>query len=227
LKRVENSRKPGTGGCAVTACRYLPAPMTTTRSTFCIGFVLGLVGAVGVASAAEPAKTPGTKTETRVVLPPMKPGPDGWYDASAPDDSFKVRIPGLFRGFVEEGTSDAGAVTHTVGVRANLSAAFGSETTYTASCIRQKGDKRSARERLQANIDRWDALGSMRYRKQIDSASQPGFEFEMADDFKVLRVRLFAPAQGTCTVLLTWLPVAKPSDADIEKFFNSFALTKR
>ncbi len=166
-------------------------------------------------------------TETRAVAPPMKPGPDGWYDANAPDGSFKVRIPGMFRGFVETGTSDAGAIEHTVGVRANLPAAFGSEVTYTASCIQQEGDKRSAKERLQAVIDRWDALGSMLYRKQIDSTSPPGFEFEMADDFKVMRVRLFALARGNCTLLLTWRPVAKPSDAEIAKFFDSFALIKR
>ena len=203
--------------------------MTTTRSIFSIALVVGLASAVGVVIAVGVAiaAEPGKKTATRAVAPPMEPGPDGWYDASAPDGSFKVRIPGVFRGFAEEGTNEAGAVTYTVGVRANVSAAFGATTNYTASCIQQKGDKRSAKQRLQTIIDHWDKLGSTRYRKHIDSASQPGFEFEMADDFKVLRVRLFAPAQGTCTVLLTWLPVAKPSDADIEKFFNSFALTKR
>lgn len=197
--------------------------MTTTRSKFCIAFVLGLASAVDVAIAAEPGK----KTETRAVAPPMEPGPDGWYDASPPDDSFNVRMPGVYRAFAEDGTTDAGAVTHTVGVRANLSAAFGAQTSYVASCIEQQGDKRNAKERLQSMIDRWDKLGTMRYRKHIASASQPGFEFEMADDVKVLRARLYAPAAGTCTLLLSWRPAAKPSDADIEKFFGSFALARR
>lgn len=191
---------------------------------FCIGFALGLGSAVGVALAAEPGK----RTETRAVAPPTKPGSDGWYDANAPDDSFKVRIPGVSRGFVEDGTSEAGAVTQVVGVRANISAAFGSEVTYVASCIQQKGDKRNAQERLQSSIDSWEVLDGMtRYRKQIDSASQHGFELEMEDAVKVMRARTFAPAKGTCTLLVIWRRVAKPSDADIEKFFSSFVLARR
>jgi hypothetical protein len=197
--------------------------MKTRRSKFCIAIAVGIASAASVAIAAEPGK----KTETRAVAPPMEPGPDGWYDASPPDNSFKVRMPGMYRGFAEDGTTDAGSVTYTVGVRANLSAAFGVQTSYVASCIQQKGDNSNAKERLQAMIDRWDKLGTMRYRKHIASASQPGFEFEMADDVKVLRARLYAPAAGTCTLLLTWRPAAKPSDADIEKFFGSFALAKR
>jgi hypothetical protein len=197
--------------------------MKTRRSEFCIAIAVGIASAASVAIAAEPGK----KTETRAVAPPMEPGPDGWYDASPPDNSFKVRMPGMYRGFAEDGTTDAGSVTYTVGVRANLSAAFGVQTSYVASCIQQKGDNSNAKERLQAMIDRWDKLGTMRYRKHIASASQPGFEFEMADDVKVLRARLYAPAAGTCTLLLTWRPAAKPSDADIEKFFGSFALAKR
>jgi len=222
LKRVECSRKPGESACGVSLCRYLPAPMTTTRSKFCIAFVLGFASTASVVIAAELGK----KAETRAVAPPMEPGPDGWYDASPPDDSFEVRMPGVYRGFAEDGTTDAGTVTYTAGVRANLSAAFGAQTNYVASCIQQQGDERNATERLQAIIDRWEKLGTMRYRKAIASASQPGFEFEMADDVKVLRARLYAPARGTCTLLLTWRPAAKPSDADIEKFFGSFALAK-
>jgi hypothetical protein len=203
--------------------------MSTTRSKFCIAFALGLVSilglanAVGVAIAAEPGK----KTETRAVAPPMEQGADGWYDASPPDGSFKIRMPGVYSGFAEDGTTDSGAVTYTVGVRANLSAAFGVQTGYVASCIQQKGDKRNAKERLQSMIDRWDKLGTMRYRNHIDSASHPGFEFEMADDVKVLRARFYAPANRSCTLLLTWRPPAKPSDADIEKFFGSFEIAKR
>lgn len=197
--------------------------MTTTRSRCCIAIVLAIASAASVAIAAEPGK----KTETRAVAPPMEPGADGWYDASPPDASFRVRMPGVYRGFAEDGTNEAGAVTYTVGVRADLSAAFGVQTNYVASCIQQKGDTRNAKERLQAVIDRWEKLGTMRYRKFIEGKPQPGFEFEMADDVKVLRARLYAPAAGTCTLLITWRPPAKPSDADIEKFFGSFALAKR
>ena len=223
MRRVECSRKSGVVLCGVSSRRYLPDPMTTTRSKFCIAFVLGIASAVGVAIAAEP----GRKAEPYTVLQPITPGPDDWYDARPPDASFKVRMPGAFQGFAEKGKTEAGAVTYTVGVRATLSAAFGAQTSYVASCIRQKGDTRNAKVRLQTIIDRWDTLGTMRYRKSIPSASQPGFEFEMADDVKVLRARLFAPAAGTCTLLINWRPVAKPSDADIEKFFDSFALAKR
>jgi hypothetical protein len=198
--------------------------MTTTRSKCCIAIAVGIASAASIAIAAEPGK----KTETRAVAPPMKPGPDGWYDASPPDNSFNVRMPGVYRGFAQDGTSDAGALTYIVGVRAILSAAFGGQTDYVASCIQHEGDKRNPKERLQAIIDRWDERGgTKRYRKYIPSESQPGFEFEFTDDVKVLRARLYAPAAGTCTLLVTWRPAAKPSDADIEKFFGSFALTKR
>ena len=198
--------------------------MTTIRNKCCIAIVVGIASAASVAIAAEPGK----KTGTRAIAPPMKPGPDGWYDASPPDNSFKVRMPGVYREFAEDGTTDAGTVTSTVGVRADLSAGFGLQTMYVASCIQQKGDKRSAKDRLQSIIDRWDNLaGTMRYGEHIDSTSQPGFEFEKADDVKVLRARLYAPAAGTCTLLVTWRPAAKPSDADIGKFFGSFALAKR
>ncbi len=225
--RAENSRKAGADACRLSLCRYLPHPMTTTRSSFCIAFVLGIASTVSVAIAAAPGKKTGTKTESHAVAPPMKAGPDGWYDASPPGASFVVRFPGVFQGFVEDGTTEAGAVTSTVGVRATLTAAFGSQTSYVASCIQQKNDKRTQKERLQSIIDRWDTIGAMRYRKPLESASMPGLEFEMADDVKVLRGRLYAPANGTCTLLVSWRPAAKPSDADLEKFFDSFKLAKR
>jgi hypothetical protein len=49
----------------------------------------------------------------------------------------------------------------------------------------------------------------------------------MADDVKVFRARIYAPKVGTCTALISWRPYAKPNDADIAKYLDSFQLTKR
>lgn len=201
--------------------------MTMTRSRLCIARVLPLMLVLGSAADVASAAEPGTKNETRKPAPPMKPGPDGWYDAVAPDASFEIRMPGVYRGFADETKTDAGVVTSTVGVRTNLAAAFGASTTYVASCTRQQGDARSAKERLQTVIDGWESRGTMQYRKPLESAKQPGIEFEMADDVKVLRVRVFAPAAGTCTLLVTWRAPATPSEAEFEKFFGSFRIARR
>ena len=101
-----------------------------------------LASAAGVAIAAEPGK----KKETRAVAPPMKPGPDGWYDASPPDGSFKVRIPGVYRGF-SRGRHDATrAPSRTPSACGPTSAPrSAAQTSYAASCIQQKGDTRTRR----------------------------------------------------------------------------------
>jgi hypothetical protein len=64
----------------------------------------------------------------------------------------------------------------------------------------------------------------VRVRRPIELGSSPGFE--MADDAKAIRARVYAPSAGTCTVLVSWPPYAKPSDADLERYLDSFKTTK-
>jgi hypothetical protein len=187
-------------------------PMRTKRSTFGIALALAFTSAAGVAIAAESSRDPGA---------------DGWYDASPSDASFRVRMPAVSQAFTKDGTNDAGVATHTVGVRADVTAAFGGQTNYLASCTQQEHDERTAKERLQAIIDRWTRLGRVRYRSQLGADSQFGFEFEIVDDVKVIRSRIYAPDSRTCTVLLSWRPYAQPSDADIEKYLGSFVPARR
>ncbi len=184
--------------------------------------VTALASAAGVAVAAE-----ATGKTTRLESAPPQPGADGWYDARPFDDSFAVRIPGVFQAFTEDGKTEAGGPSRTVGVRANVTAAFGGVTNYAASCTTQKRDTREPKQRLQSVIDHWESLGMMRYRRPVESDAVPGFEFEMADDVKVIRTRIYAPKAGTCTVLVSWRPYAKPSDADIDKYLDSFRFTRR
>jgi hypothetical protein len=40
-------------------------------------------------------------------------------------------------------------------------------------------------------------------------------------------VRVFPARDRVCTLLVQWNPYAKPADADIERFFASFAFAKR
>jgi hypothetical protein len=228
--RAAATRKPVNVACAGSACRYLPGPMKIARSArrrFATALLLAAAAiAPGVAhdaAAADAAKDGTTRMSPTV---PMEPGPDGWFDARPPDDSFRVRLPVAYRGFGEKGQTEAGVATHTVGVRANAVGAFGGATNYVASCIVQENDARSPKERLQAVVDRWEKLGLMRFRQQLDGGPHPGFDFEMADDVKVIRARIYAPKQGTCTILLSWRPFAKPSEADIAKFLDSFELTR-
>ena len=143
--------------------RSLRAATKTTRSTLSITLVLGFASAASDAIAAEPAG----KTPTRAAAPSIEPGSDGWYGASPPDASFRIRMPAVFQTSAKDDTTDAGVATHSDGVRANVTAAFGGQTNYLASCIEQKNDGRTAKERLQAVIDRWSRLGRMCYRSQI------------------------------------------------------------
>lgn len=189
-----------------------------------LALVAVLASEVGVAIAAEPA--PRNKV-TQLESAPPKPGPDGWYEARSTDGSFVVRVPGLFQAFTEDGKSKTGVPTHTVGVRANVGAAFGSATSYVASCISRKGDERTPKARLESVVGYWESIGVMRSQRPAGLGPIPGFEFEMADDVKVMRARIYAPKVGTCTVLLSWRPFAKPSEADIDKYLGSFQFTKR
>jgi hypothetical protein len=180
-----------------------------------------LASAPRVAIAAE-----ATGGKTQITAPPPKPGPDGWYDARPIDDSFVVRVPGVFQAFTEASATESGAATRTVGIRANLVAAFGGSTSYVASCITQKGDARTAEQRLASIVGRWEGVGMMRFKRPIQLGKSPGVEFEMADDVKVIRARAYAPKAGTCTVLVSWPHYAKQSAADVEKYLDSFQLTK-
>ena len=203
--------------------------MQTSRRSQCAARAIAavataLASAAGVAIAAQPAPH-AQATPLEAAAP--KPGPDGWYDARPIDESFVVRIPGVYQPFSEDGKTSAGAATHTVGVRANVPAAFGSVTLYAASCIRQEGDTRTQKERVQAVVDHWRKLGRMRSQRPIDAGPDPGFEFEIADDVKVIRARVHAPVAGTCTVLTSWRPYAKSTDADIEKYLDSFRFLGR
>lgn len=179
-----------------------------------------VTSAPGVAIAAD------ATGKTQIEAPPPKPGADGWYDARPIDDSFGVRVPAVFQAFNEDSTSESGAATHTRGVRTNVAAAFGGVTNYVASCITQEGDSRTPEQRLEAVVGRWEKAGMMRFRREMALGQSPGFEFEMADDVKVIRARIYAPKAGTCTVLVSWRPYAKPSDADLEKYLDSFKTTK-
>jgi hypothetical protein len=180
-----------------------------------------VTSAPGVAVAAE-----ATGKTTQIEAPPPKPGADGWYDARPIDDSFVIRVPSVFQVFNEDSTSESGAATRTIGVRANVVAAFGGVTNYVASCITQKGDTRTPSVRLEHIVRHWEDMGMMRYKRPIELGQIPGFEFEMADDVKVIRARAYAPKAGTCTVLVSWRPYAKPSDADLEKYLDSFKTTR-
>jgi len=187
-----------------------------------IALLLALASAASIAIAAEPIPK---LTQAEAPLP--KPGADGWYDARPIDESFLVRIPSVFQAFAEQGRSEDGAATLTVGVRAKVTAAFGGATIYFATCVDQEGDEREPEERLREVIDHWEQRGMMRFRRPVEAGSIPGFEFEIADDVKVMRSRIYAPKVGTCTVLISWRPFAKPSDADIDKYLDSFQFTKR
>jgi hypothetical protein len=197
--------------------------MQPSRSSrFAALVVLVIASAAGVAIAAERAAE-----TTRPDAAAPKPGPDGWYDARPIDDSFSVRLPGVFHAFRDEGKTETGVATESIGVRADVTTAFGGVTTYAASCTTQKGDARPPEERLQAVVDYWESQGTMGFRRPIESGPVPGFEFEIGDDKKVIRSRIYAPKSRTCTVLMWWPRYAKPSDADIGKYLDSFQFTKR
>jgi hypothetical protein len=184
--------------------------------------LLSLASVAGIAVAAEP-----TRKATEIEAPAPKPDADGWYQATPIDASFVVQIPALFQAFSEEGKTESGAVTRTVGVRGKARAAFGGVTSYIATCVEQEGDERDQNDRLRAVINRWTDRGILRFQRQLETGPIPGYEFEIADDVKVMRSRIYAPKTGTCTVLISWRPFAKPSDADIARYLDSFQFSER
>jgi hypothetical protein len=61
----------------------------------------------------------------------------------------------------------------------------------------------------------------------VTAGGTQGTEFQLSDPKKTLRVRVFAPAERTCTVLVQWNQWAKPREEDIARFLDSFATGKR
>lgn len=150
-----------------------------------------------------------------------------WKDAVAPDGYFSIRFPGPYQAFTDASETEAGHKGTTVGVRGNVPAAFGGSNTFVASCIVAPDDDRSAHERIKGVIERWESRIVLQYRKPIELAGSPGVEFQFADDVKVLRSRVYATPDRTCTVLVYWKPYSKPNDADLATFFDSFKLLSR
>jgi hypothetical protein len=150
-----------------------------------------------------------------------------WRDAVAPDRYFQIRFPGPFQAFSDPAETESGHKGITTGVRGNVPAAFGGTNTFVASCIAAPDDERSAKDRIKEVIERWEARTVLAYRKPVDLDGNPGVEFQFADDVKVLRSRVYATADRTCTVLVHWKPYSKPSEADLATFFDSFELLSR
>lgn len=150
-----------------------------------------------------------------------------WRDAVAPDGYFQIRFPGPFQTFSDPAETESGHKGTTIGVRGNVPAAFGGINTFVASCIATPEDRRSAKDRIKEVIERWEDRTVLAYRKPVDLAGNPGVEFQFADDVKVLRSRVYATPDRTCTVLAHWKPYSKPSEADLATFFDSFKLLSR
>lgn len=185
-----------------------------------LALLLSIVASfVSLARAAEPQERTSDAT-------PASDGTSGWREALPPDRFFRILIPGPFQTFDDSAEVD-GLKGETKGVRATLPGAFGGSNTYVASCVTAKGDDRTTKQRLQASIDQWEKLTALHWRKPLEQGGVPGVEFQLADDIKVIRVRSWAPAGRTCTILMHWRPFSKPPDADIAKFFDSFTFTKQ
>lgn len=154
------------------------------------------------------------------------PGADGWYDASPPDGSFRVRGPVPFQAFTQEDEKDRADKARIDGVRASQAAAFDGLTKYVASCAVQPGDARSATARLDETLATWKKQAEFLYRRPVRNGKLDGIEFEIADPQKTLRVRVFAAPSRTCTLLVQWNHYAKPREDEIVRFLDSFALRK-
>lgn len=150
-----------------------------------------------------------------------------WKDATAPDGYFGIRFPGRFQSFSDPAETEEGHKGTTIGVRGNVPAAFGGSNTFVASCVVAPDDDRSANDRIKGVIERWESRIALQYRKPIELAGVPGVEFQFADDVKVVRSRVYAMPDRTCTLLVHWKPYSKPSDADLATFFDSFKLLER
>jgi hypothetical protein len=153
--------------------------------------------------------------------------PDGWREARSPDGYFRIEMPGAFQPFAEDTETKDGIKGRTTGVRANVGAAFGATNAYVASCLVPLGDERTPEERVRAGMEYWQKLKPLHYHKPVKLGDVPGVEFQLSDDVKVIRSRVYAPGDRTCTLLMHWRPFAKPPDAEIDRFFDSFRLTSR
>ncbi|RIK96413.1 MAG: hypothetical protein DCC71_22445 [Proteobacteria bacterium] len=184
--------------------------------------------ALACAAIALALASPARAADPKPDAPAAKPGPDGWYDAAPPDASFEVRLPGAFEATVDDGPDDEGVLMHSSGVRATVPGAFGGSTAYAAHCNRLEGEARTPRERVLAGVEQWEKLRPLQYRKPIEQHGVAGIEFQLKDDVKVMRARIVAPPDGrTCTVLLHWRPFAKPREADVAKYLDSFRVRAR
>jgi hypothetical protein len=150
----------------------------------------------------------------------------GWREAAAPDRSFRVEMPGPFQTFSDPTETEEGLKGRTEGVRAALPGAFGGSNIYVASCLIAK-DPRSAEQRARAGMEHWQNLKPLHYMKPITLGDVPGYEFQLNDDLKVIRSRVYGLSDRTCTLLMHWRPFSKPPDPEITRFFDSFQLTKR
>lgn len=150
------------------------------------------------------------------------PAADGWREARPPDGSFRVRMPAEFESFQQESEKDPDRTLFTQGVRATQSAALGGKTLYVASCVALARDARGARERIEETVAQWAGQSQLHYRAPVRAGSLDGVEFEISDRVKKMRVRVFAPRDRTCTLLVQWNLYAKPRAADVTRFLDSF-----
>jgi hypothetical protein len=149
---------------------------------------------------------------------------DAWFDGTPPDGSFRVQGPVAFEPFAVPSDKEGGA--HTQGVRATRPGAFGAVTKYVASCVVDAKDQRPAKVRLEETLIRWHQQADFAYRRDVANGALAGVEFQMSDPQKTLRLRVFAPPGRVCTAFVQWAPVAKPREADIERFLASFTPTR-
>lgn len=188
--------------------------------------LLFLVAWVAPARSAEPDAKPGAAKAEAAPLDATASDSTRWREARPPNGYFQILIPGPFDAFADPAETDNGVKGEVNGVRANLPGAFGGKTQYAASCVVAPGDTRTQKERIQAGMDHWERLTVLHWRKPIELQGVPGVEFQLADDLKVLRLRVYAPEDRTCTLLMHWRPFSKPTDAHIAKFFDSFQILK-
>jgi hypothetical protein len=166
------------------------------------------------AHAAEPTAAP-------------KPGADGWYEGTPPDGSFRVLGPVPFQGYASEDKAKPKEQPATQGVRASQVGAFDATTKYVANCNVDPSDRRGDKARLQSTLVQWTSQVAAAYERPITAGPHAGIEFEISDPNKTLRVRLIAAPERICTLFVQWNPVAKPREADIDRFLGSFALAER
>ena len=150
-----------------------------------------------------------------------------WQDAIAPDRYFSIRFPGRYQTFSDPAETEDGHKGQTIGVRGTVPGAFGGSSTFVASCIVAPDDDREAQARIGAVLEHWKSRTVLAYQKPIELDGSPGVEFQFADDVKVLRSRVYATPDRTCTVLVFWKPYSKPREADLVTFFDSFQFLPR